>query len=187
MSFVFKIYTTLLLLKPPLRSPPATNSSGGVLKILAHGPICVGGVSKILRNSPIWPRGVSKFLEQTYPKCIKNTVFQGKNSQNFPRASRARSPKIPKFSQFAWRGFKNFRLRRNLRWRGFKNSGPRTYWWWRGLQRGGGLIAIAWYVFYNWVMEVTISPWSVFSDTFCTSREFLIKPRLLLISGIPRH
>ena len=130
-------FHAIVIKTPPLRSPPATNSSGGVLKILAHGPICVGGVSKILRNSPIWPRGVSKILEQTYPKFIKNTVFQGKNSQNFPRASRARRPKIPKFPQFAWRGFKNFRLRRNLRWRGFKNSGPRTYWWWRGLQRGG--------------------------------------------------
>ena len=57
-----------------LRSPPATNSSGGVSKILAHGPICVGGVSKILRNSLI--RGfnnseadMSKFrLKHCFPR-----------------------------------------------------------------------------------------------------------------------
>ena len=113
-----KEYHAIVSKTRPLRSPPATNSSGGVSKILAHGPICVGGVSKILRNSSIWPRGVSKILEQTCPNFVKTLFSKAKTLKNY-RALRARgdlkSPnfpiclegfqKISPAAQFALEGF----------------------------------------------------------------------------------
>ena len=69
---------------------------------------------------------------------LKRCFLRQKLPKN-SRASRADNLKSPNFSNSPRGGFKNFRLRRNLRWGGggFKNSGPRTNLRWGGFNEGG--------------------------------------------------